>query len=508
MYSSRRIFLVIFLLAFLLVAAVIVGRLVGFYALSQARSTLSREEATPASLSIARQYLDWATYLVPFEADRYFLEAVFAHRREDREGRHRALEQYANLVPDGWGAYYRDWLRITGEPELARSPEKLEPAFRFRDENALYRFWLSFPGMDPKTQEELLSNASALEGRSFLYHSARGLHRLFSGDVKGAREELEQARDLHGKQETADPLHMVVGAGAFMLAEGGESYGVRTGDWSLELWSQKQFERRVAALSLHMLGVLHRTRGEYSRAISSADAVLRKFGPELRTLGLEDEVKREIYPVNMKDIVLDCARRHGVDPRLVMAVIWQESKFDPSNVSHVGAIGLMQLMPETAKWVAAQKGTKDLDLRTLYDPGVNLDYGTWYLKHLLKAVANQAPGIEWVLAAYNGGIGNVGKWIKQAQEAKTSPLDTIPFQETRNFVEKVTHSYKMYGTLYPELAGVTEGVSVTGAIPGAKAGGVGILANPSSGGAPVASGSSWPTFESPAPSVAPSPDGR
>jgi soluble lytic murein transglycosylase len=121
---------------------------------------------------------------------------------------------------------------------------------------------------------------------------------------------------------------------------------------------------------------------------------------------------------------------------LLAAVIEQESKFDASAKSSSGAIGLMQLQPETAKGIALRTGGSRFRLADLYDPELNVRYGSWYLRHLLSKYGDERTA----LAAYNAGQRNVDEWLKDGRG--------IEFAETRAYVEKVEHLKDVYRKAY------------------------------------------------------------
>lgn len=157
--------------------------------------------------------------------------------------------------------------------------------------------------------------------------------------------------------------------------------------------------------------------------------------------------KKYLYPFPYSEIVYRCALEKDIDPFLVAAVIRTESKFDPQARSPKGALGLMQMMPETAKWVAEQMDfPTDFDISHLENPEVNIRMGTWYLSSLEK----EFKGNEvLILAAYNGGRGNVKQWMgKYDWPMSFNDATKIPFLETREYVNKVLHSKKRYQELY------------------------------------------------------------
>ncbi|MCG0276499.1 MAG: lytic transglycosylase domain-containing protein [Thermosediminibacteraceae bacterium] len=154
---------------------------------------------------------------------------------------------------------------------------------------------------------------------------------------------------------------------------------------------------------------------------------------------------RYLYPLRYEDYIIKYAAEYNVDPYLVAAVIKVESNFSPKAVSPKGAVGLMQIMPETAKWAAEQMGIQNFSSEEIFNPEMNIRIGTWYLAGLLKEFDGDTT---IALAAYNGGRGNVREWIKRGVFDKSNDLDSIPFSETRTFVYKVKKAYTWYRRLY------------------------------------------------------------
>ncbi|MCB2292509.1 lytic transglycosylase domain-containing protein [Clostridium algoriphilum] len=154
------------------------------------------------------------------------------------------------------------------------------------------------------------------------------------------------------------------------------------------------------------------------------------------------------YPLKYDDQIIKYSQRYDVDPCLVAAVIRAESNFDGNAVSHRGAYGLMQIMPDTAQWIATNMKLKKFNVDKLYDNEINIAMGCWYIHNL----NNEFNGnIDLVLAAYNGGRGNVQKWLKNpAYSSDGKTLINIPFGETDKYVKKVKTNYNIYFKLYGE----------------------------------------------------------
>jgi len=142
------------------------------------------------------------------------------------------------------------------------------------------------------------------------------------------------------------------------------------------------------------------------------------------------------YPLEYKAIVTGHARHYDLDPALLSAVIYQESKFHSDAKSRSGAIGLMQLEPATAKGIAVHTGGGRFVVRDLYDPEINVRYGAWYLHHLIAKYGSE----ELALAAYNAGQRNVDEW--------RAAHSGIRFAETRHYVKRVEHLKTIYRKAY------------------------------------------------------------
>jgi soluble lytic murein transglycosylase len=142
------------------------------------------------------------------------------------------------------------------------------------------------------------------------------------------------------------------------------------------------------------------------------------------------------YPLSYEQIVRGHARNYDLDPALLAAVIYQESKFKANARSDSGAIGLMQLLPDTAKGIALHTGGTQFRVEDLYDPEINVRYGAWYLRHLLTKYGDENDA----LAAYNAGQDNVDRWLRARQR--------IQFSETRAYVKRVEELKRIYRRAY------------------------------------------------------------
>ena len=156
--------------------------------------------------------------------------------------------------------------------------------------------------------------------------------------------------------------------------------------------------------------------------------------------------KSYLYPYPYKEIVDQYAERYEIDPYLAAAVIKTESNFRQEVHSHRGAVGLMQIMPDTAEWIASRLEDDAYSETRLHEPDCNIQYGIWYLAHLEQEFdGNQVLA----LAAYNAGRGNVEDWMGEYHwDTDFDRISEIPYEETRLYVEKVLRYEKKYRELY------------------------------------------------------------
>lgn len=156
------------------------------------------------------------------------------------------------------------------------------------------------------------------------------------------------------------------------------------------------------------------------------------------------DVEQLSYPQKYKSIVTAQAAEYDLEESLVYAVIKAESGFDPEAVSPVGAIGLMQMMPETFRWMQTHVG-ETYDDEALYDPAVSIRFGC----ALLRLLLDEYGDLTVALCAYNAGMGNVASWLSdEAYSADGSTLREIPFGETRAYVQKVLQYKESYESIY------------------------------------------------------------
>jgi soluble lytic murein transglycosylase len=192
--------------------------------------------------------------------------------------------------------------------------------------------------------------------------------------------------------------------------------------------------------------VLRRRRG----AVAFVAVILAAIGVALAMPLARRAVNEFTLPLSYSDVIRQQAAAKHLDPALIAAVIYAETKFDP-RPSPAGAQGLMQILPQTAEFLARRSGGFAFRVEDLARPDVNIAYGSYYLRYLLDRYGESTV---LTLAAYNAGEANVDRWVAEDRaRGRTFTVRRIPFPETRAYVAKVLNAQQRYRKTYPTELG-------------------------------------------------------
>jgi soluble lytic murein transglycosylase len=182
-----------------------------------------------------------------------------------------------------------------------------------------------------------------------------------------------------------------------------------------------------------------------------AAALLAALAVALLWPQVHHAVREITLPLRHEDIIRQQAREKDLDAALIAAVIYAESRFRDGQTSPAGALGLMQLTPGTARYIARKSGGTAFVVGDLATPQVNIAYGAYYLRYLLQRYGGNEA---FALAAYNAGEGNVDRWIAAARARDRGlTIDAIPYAETRAYVAQVQEAKRDYASNYASALG-------------------------------------------------------
>ncbi|TYP74147.1 lytic transglycosylase domain-containing protein [Paenibacillus methanolicus] len=163
-----------------------------------------------------------------------------------------------------------------------------------------------------------------------------------------------------------------------------------------------------------------------------------------------DWIGRWMYPIAYEADIRVSAKNYGLEPQLIAAIARVETNYSPGKVSRKGAVGIMQIMPDTAKWIVERGGFNGVTLDNLSARAdIGIEIGSWYLQSLHKQFDDNRYA---AIAAYNAGPGTVKRWLSEGTwDGREETLDNIPYGETRHYVQRVIYYYNKYRKLYPDL---------------------------------------------------------
>jgi soluble lytic murein transglycosylase len=185
------------------------------------------------------------------------------------------------------------------------------------------------------------------------------------------------------------------------------------------------------------------------RALSLIEPLWKEIPPDYPVDAISREQLELLYPAVYKDLLLRLSRSRGVDPRFMLAVMRQESRFQPDAKSNAAARGLMQFIVVTADKIASELGRGNLfDQKELYQPPTSILFGSKYLGDLFEEFPDQPDAVA---ASYNGGDDNVKRWISRSRSNTPDRyVSEIVFTQTKDYVYRVMTNYRMYQRLYDE----------------------------------------------------------
>ena len=230
-----------------------------------------------------------------------------------------------------------------------------------------------------------------------------------------------------------------------------ELYHLRQ-DWDARrLFEAETAQREMTVAEEFTDGLLKLNRGQYLSGINQIWSLKQKESPQAQkdwqALRQTQTYWQALFPFPYYELITQWSKANQLNPLLVTSLMRQESRFEKKIRSPVGATGLMQVMPATAKWISQQTDIKDYDLT---DPEDSIRLGTWYLNYTHTEYGNNTI---LAIASYNAGPGNVNKWLaKYGMSDPDSFVEKIPFRETKGYVESVLGNYWNYLRIYnPEV---------------------------------------------------------
>jgi len=372
-----------------------------------------------------------------------FMEGAFY---ESAGRRKRAIEIYGRILRDGaepsaTAAWHRGWLEFTmgryleAYKTLNLSSERLNAGNRLK-----FAYWrgraLDKAGQKARAMAEYQKACEGGMPGYYCYMAKRRLGLPIGGpwsakSVWGDRVVRPAPLTAEGLEEGNLRAAMV------LLSTGLTKEAAFEADRAL----QGQGHAPERNLILSLMRAFY-DAGDYYHAIKVYDSY---FGLLMRHNDtIRPELLRVAFPMKVVEYISAKGLAGEADPLLVAAVMREESSYDPDTISRTGAVGLMQVMPSTAEFIARASGRGHLTAEALLDPETNISLGAWYLAYLWRKT--KGDPVE-TIAGYNAGLNSVLQWRKRYPQEDDEFIESIPFRETRNYTKKVLKSYQAFKML-------------------------------------------------------------
>lgn len=419
----------------------------------------------------ARRYLEKAIKLSSSEDEKATITSDLARvyaRLDQPDKALKALDTYARVAPDEALFRKADYLSSLGKKDEAqRLMMKLVNAYPRSAYAGRAHMWLFQYHLSQGKTEEAVSAVSEAKDPDYL-----PVIRYWRAHLAGAAEEgkllvqespysfyaVRYFEENAAKDENlVSPLDALLQkAGTAVIPGAWESrvsFLMKEGlyTWSFQELSVVNALGNPGPRALYYMACVYNELRNYTLSALFAERILNGGNYSMFTTEEMRHLLQLAFPLAYQDIVRREAERLGLDPLLVLALIRQESMFDPAAISSANAIGLMQILPSTARAIARKIGTATSTSK-LKNPEHNVRLGTFYLKDLIDT---QAGSLVLALASYNWGPARVSRYLAQlsdqVKQKEVALIDLIPTAQTRLYVKKVLFNYWMYRKIWGDL---------------------------------------------------------
>jgi soluble lytic murein transglycosylase len=340
-------------------------------------------------------------------------------------------------------------LTYKGKPDYNPFSDIFPQEVSISPQSAIMSGWVAFHRKDLDLTRNFLLRAKSASSVSPDYHYLLALSEIEAGNYTTAFTNLKAARTLLSSKNAIKNIGVNLDTFPVKLVIRGDNIKIERGEWIGSIVPYGAKIPRVSAEILYGIAVLNNVNKDYHRSLFVTEIIRQNFGESCPYNNLMPQLEELAYPRGFSALVENNCTELGIDPYFVFALIREESKFNVNAKSNKAAQGLMQITPETARWICL-KTRRPYHDGMMATPSVNITMGCWYIKYLLNKFADPETRHKWTLAAYNAGLGSAERWMKRwkAKGRKGSVIDYIRYEETKDYVTRVNDNWEHYKKLY------------------------------------------------------------
>ena len=356
---------------------------------------------------------------------------------------------YLSTTSSGFAIPLRGILNYKGKPDNDPFKDIFVHETPLSPHSAIMAGWIAFHRKDLNLTCNFLLKAKSATNLSSSYHYLKALTQIESKDFTSGFSNLQKARALDSSKNTIKNLGVDIDSFPVTFQIRGNELKIDRGKWIGKLVPYGIKNPRTKLEILYGIALNYSLQKNFHRALFLSEIIEEHYGGNASYAALIPQLEKLSYPLGYNALVTNTCRELMLDPFYVFALIRQESKFQTKATSSKAAQGLMQITPETARWICLRT-KRPYREGMLSTPAINISMGCWYVDYLLKKFSHKATRHKWALAAYNAGLGNAERWMKRWKAAgrKGSVVDYITYKETKDYVTRVTNSWHTYKKLY------------------------------------------------------------
>jgi len=376
------------------------------------------------------------------------LSGLISTFNDESQKAHTYFNKFLSLHKTGFAIPLKAIQTYKGTPDYDPFSEIYVQEVPISPQSAIMSGWVAFHRRDLDLTRNFLIRARSAANLAPSYHYLLALTQIEAGDYSKGLTNLKQARTLSSSRNSIKNFGVDIDTFPITFIVQGSKVTIERGKWIGKFIPYGMKNHRTSAEILYGIAVLNNLNKNYHRSVFITEIIKMNTSYKIYKDQMP-QLDQLAYPLGFHALIKNNCKELGLDPYLILALIREESKFKTGVKSNKAAQGLMQIIPETARWLCLKTRRTYRD-GMLATPSINIALGCWYMNYLLNKFAYKPTREKWALAAYNAGLGNAQRWMKRWNKKgrKGSVIDYIRYKETKDYVVRVTKNYHHYKKLY------------------------------------------------------------
>ncbi len=376
-------------------------------------------------------------------------KGVCAALQKDEQSAEKHFQQFVKVHPQDFGVPLKAWLEYKGSPTVNPFQNLSIPDLKISPYSSILCAWFAYHRKDIPTTRNFLLRARSAKNLSAEYRYLNALVDMEDGKLDSAYEHIVQARTISSSRNRITNFGLSLFPIPVVARSEGKGVSIERGPWKREFFPFGARSRERKSEMLYNLCLLNFLKGKFHRSLFLSEIIKKNYSPDLTSKERMPELELLAYPCGYRAAVMNNATHFGLNPFFVFAVIREESKFKIAARSGAQARGLMQVTPDTARWICMRMKLRYRE-GMLEDPETNIRLGCWFLKYLKGRFTDRKTRKKWVLAAYNAGLTKAERWCRRwvAKGKRGSVVHYVPYRETKDYIVRVLSSFEIYSRIH------------------------------------------------------------